>query len=63
VAQQQTNGELAGFAGQVTTTARQAAQASAALSTVAQDLSAVVARLQESVAAFRVDSVDPVRET
>jgi ABC-type sugar transport system substrate-binding protein len=63
VAQQQTNGELAGFAGQVTTTARQAAQASAALSTVAQDLSAVVARLQESVAAFRVDSADPVRET
>jgi ABC-type sugar transport system substrate-binding protein len=56
--QQQTNGELAGFAGQVTTTAREAAQAGAALSTVAQDLSAVVARLQESVAAFRVDSAD-----
>jgi methyl-accepting chemotaxis protein len=58
VAQQQTNGELAGFAGQVTTTAREAAQAGAALSTVAQDLSAVVARRQESVAAVRVDSAD-----
>jgi methyl-accepting chemotaxis protein len=56
--QQNTNTELAGFAGQVTTTAREAAQASAALSTVAQDLTAVVARLQESVAAFRVDSGD-----
>lgn len=57
-AQQDTNAELAGFAGQVTTTARQAAQASADLSTVAQDLTAVVTRLQESVAAFRVESTD-----
>ena len=39
--QQDANAELAGFAGQVTTTARQAAQASIALSTVAQDLTAV----------------------
>ncbi|HEX6609007.1 MAG TPA: substrate-binding domain-containing protein [Chloroflexia bacterium] len=52
--QQDTNTELAGFAGQVTATAREAATASAALSQVAQDLTAVVARLQESVAAFHI---------
>jgi ABC-type sugar transport system substrate-binding protein len=52
--QQETNTELAGFAGQVTATAREAATASAALSQVAQDLTAVVARLQESVAAFHI---------
>jgi methyl-accepting chemotaxis protein len=57
--QQQTNGELAGFAEQVTGTARQAAQASAALSTVAQDLTEVVARLQDSVAFFRVTPDEP----
>jgi ABC-type sugar transport system substrate-binding protein len=57
--QQQTNGELAGFAEQVTATARQAAQAGAALSAVAEDLTEVVARLQESVSSFRIDPVDP----
>jgi ribose transport system substrate-binding protein len=57
-AQQETNAELAGFAGQVTTTARTAAQAGAALSTVALDLTAVVARLQQRVSAFQVESAD-----
>jgi methyl-accepting chemotaxis protein len=56
--QQTTNAELVGFAEQVTATARQATQSSLALSTVAQDLTAVVARLQDSVATFRVDT-DP----
>ena len=57
--QQQTNGELAGFAERVTATARQAAQASAALSTVAQDLTEVVARLQDSVSFFRITTDEP----
>ena len=52
--QQQTNGNLADFAAQVTTSARQAAQESAALSTVAQELTQVVTRLQETVAFFRI---------
>jgi ribose transport system substrate-binding protein len=57
--QQETNTELAGFAGQVTATAREAATASAALSQVAQDLTAVVARLQESVTAFHIEQTGP----
>jgi methyl-accepting chemotaxis protein len=52
--QQATNADLDRFATQVASSARQAAQASAALSIVAQDLTDVVGRLQESVGAFRL---------
>ena len=53
--QQHTNLELAGFAEQVTRNARRTAEASTTLSTVAQDLTAVVLRLQESVDVFQID--------
>ena len=52
--QQATTADLEGFAGQVTAAARATAAAGAGLSTVAQDLTAVVARLQAGMGAFRL---------
>ena len=52
--QQATTSELDAFAGQITATARVAADASSAIGSVAADLTAVVDRLQRSVAAFRL---------